>query len=441
MRDFIAALEKHRSLILDAERYLWQNPETGYKEVKASAYLAERFESLGYLLTYAEGIPGFVTVLDTGKPGPEVMILGELDSVICPAHPESDPVTGAVHACGHNAQCAALLGIAAALKEPGALDGLCGRIRLCAVPAEELLEISYRSELKKEGKIKYFGGKTEFLSRGLFDGVDMAFMVHTGGNLYLRKGAVGLMAKKIIYKGRASHAGGAPHLGCNALYAATCGLNAVNALRETFKESDLIRFHPIITKGGDMVNAIPETTEIETYVRGASFDAITRVNRSVNRALIGAALSMGGNVEIVDSPGYAPESNDPGMNDLAQEAAALALPHRECVRSETVGTGSTDMGDLSCIMPTVQPHCAGAVGRAHGNDYRISDPQQACVESALWQLTMLRMLLEKDGERARKILENFVPQYTKESFLALQDSLNDCGDRIDYQGSGANVRL
>ena len=136
------AVEKHRQLILDAERYIWKHPETGYKEFKTSQYLAGKFESLGYKLTYAEGITGFYTVIDTGREGPEVLILGELDSIICPSHPESDPVTGAVHSCGHNAQAAALLGIAAALAEDGMLDSLCGRIRLCAVPAEELLEMN-----------------------------------------------------------------------------------------------------------------------------------------------------------------------------------------------------------------------------------------------------------------------------------------------------------
>jgi metal-dependent amidase/aminoacylase/carboxypeptidase family protein len=158
----------------------------------------------------AEGITGFYTVLDTGREGPEVMMLGELDSIICPAHPDANPVTGAVHSCGHNAQCATLLGIAAALKVPGILDKFCGRIRLCAAPAEELLEIEYRSELKKQGKIKYFGGKSEFLSRGYFDGVDIAFMVHTAGKPYINKVAIGCIAKNIIYKGVAAHAGGAP---------------------------------------------------------------------------------------------------------------------------------------------------------------------------------------------------------------------------------------
>ena len=236
MKDLIAAVEKHRQLILDAERHIWKTPETGYKEFKTSAYMAESFQKLGYELKMAEGITGFTTVLDTGKPGPTILVLGELDSIICPDHPEADPDTGAVHSCGHHAQCAALLGVAAALKEPGVLDKFCGKIMLCAVPAEELLEIEFRNGLRAEGKIKYLGGKSEFLSRGYFDGVDMAFMVHTATAYGVGNGAVGCIAKRIIYKGVAAHAGGSPWRGRNALYAATCGLNAINAIRETFQE-------------------------------------------------------------------------------------------------------------------------------------------------------------------------------------------------------------
>ena len=117
MQDILRAVDKNRTLILEAERYIWANPETGYKEYKTSAYMAEQFEKLGYTLHMAEGITGFYTTLDTGKEGPTVLVLGELDSIICPGHAECDKTTGAVHSCGHNAQCAALLGIAAALKE------------------------------------------------------------------------------------------------------------------------------------------------------------------------------------------------------------------------------------------------------------------------------------------------------------------------------------
>ena len=95
-------VEKHQQLIFDAERYIWANPETGYKEVKTNEYMKQKFTELGYDLHLADGITGFYTVIDTNRPGPCVLILGELDSVICPTHKEADPQTGAVHSCGHN---------------------------------------------------------------------------------------------------------------------------------------------------------------------------------------------------------------------------------------------------------------------------------------------------------------------------------------------------
>ena len=438
MQQLSQAVEKYRSLILEAERFIWKHPETGYREKETSAYLEQAFESLGYTLTKAENIPGFYTRIDTGRKGPEVLILGELDSIICPTHPEADPVTGAVHSCGHNAQCATLLGIAAALTEPNILDKFCGSIRLCAVPAEELLEIEYRRALKDQGAIRYFGGKSEFLSRGYFDGVDMAFMVHTAREYSVNTGNVGCLAKNITYKGTAAHAGSSPWKGKNALYAATCGLNAVNAIRETFREADLIRVHPIITKGGDMVNAIPETVRLESYVRGKTFDAIAEANRKVNRAFCGAALSLENNIEIVDIPGYSPLVNSTEMIELAKDAAALALPDVPFTVYERYGTGSTDMGDLSMIMPVVHPYAGGATGKGHGSDYQISDPEAACVNNAKWQLAMLLLLLEDNAARAKKILEGFTPQFSsKEELLSFMDSLFSDGDRIVYQEDGS----
>ena len=407
MKDIIAAVEKYQDLILDAERYIWKHPETGYKEYETTAYMAQAFKNLGYDLVMADGITGFYTVVDTGKPGPHILILAELDSVICPEHKDANPETGAVHSCGHNTQCAALIGIAAALKEPGILKKFCGKIRLCAVPAEELLEIEFRNDLKKQGKIKYMGGKSEFLSRGYFDGVDMAFMVHASTSFSVIKGHVGCIAKWITYKGVAAHAGGSPWDGRNALYAATCGLNAVNAIRETFQEKDIIRVHPIITAGGKMVNAIPETAVLESFVRGATFDAICDANRKVNRALCGAAMSLGTNIEIVDIPGYAPLQDDPKLMELSAEAAKLAIPEYEYHISDKFSSGSTDMGDLCCVMPVVQPYAGGAQGRSHGNNYEIVDPVAACVGSAKLQLSMLLLLLQDEGKRAKEIIAEY----------------------------------
>lgn len=433
MKELIAAIEKHQQRILDAERYIWKHPETGYKEFKTTAYMEKAFRELGYDLNMAEGITGFYTVVDTGRPGPEILIMAELDSVICPEHKDADPITGAVHSCGHNTQCAALIGIAAALKEPGILDKFCGKIRLCAVPAEELLELEFRTGLKKEGKIKYLGGKSEFLSRGYFDGVDLAFMVHASTSFSVIGGHVGCIAKWITYKGVAAHAGGSPWDGRNALYAASCGLNAINAIRETFQEKDIIRVHPIITAGGKMVNAIPETAVLESFVRGATFDAICDANKKVNRALCGAALSLGTNIEIVDIPGYAPLHDDPNLVKLSAEAAELAIPEYEYHVSDKVSSGSTDMGDLCCVMPVVHPYAGGAEGRSHGNNYEIVDPVACCVGSAKLQMGMLLLLLENDAQRAKKVIAEYKPLFaSKEAYLEYMDSLNKEGDRIVY---------
>lgn len=442
MKDIIAAVEKHSQLILDAEAYIWEHAETGYKEFETSKYLAENFEKLGYELTFAENITGFYTVLDTGREGPEILILAELDSIICPEHKDANKTTGAVHSCGHNAQCAALLGVAAALKEPKIIDKFCGRIRLCAVPAEELLEIEYRTELKNKGVIKYFGGKSEFLSRGYFDGVDIAFMVHTSQEFGVNVGSVGCIAKQITYKGVASHAGGSPWNGRNALYAANCGLNAINALRETFKEEDIIRVHPIITSGGVMVNAIPEKAVLESYVRGASFDAICYENQKVNRALCGAAVSLGTNIDIVDTSGYAPLINDTNLIKVAADAINLVAPEIDFKIRTKMGSGSTDLGDLSCIMPVVHPYAAGAVGRGHGSNYEIKDPILACITSAKWQLAMLFILLDNNAEKAKQVISEFKPQFSsKEEFLSFVDSLNKKGERIEYNEDETVIKI
>ena len=442
MNKLAMSVDKHRDLIYDAEKYIWANPETGYKEKKTSAYMESHLRKMGYDLVMAEGITGFYTVIDTGREGPEVLVLSELDSIICPSHKDADSDTGAVHSCGHHAQCAAMLGIAAALKEEGALDSLSGRIRLAVVPAEELLEIEYRAKLKAEGVIKYFGGKTEFMHRGYFDGVDIAFMIHTGGTFAIDDGMVGNVVKNITYKGVSAHAGGSPWNGVNALYAATCGINAVNSIRETFKDTDLIRVHPIMTAGGDMVNAIPECARLESYVRGKSFEAIEDANQRVNRALIGAALSLGANVEIVDTPGYAPLETDTGMSLAAKEAFDLLGLEDEIKITGRFSTGSSDMGDLSCVVPVVHAYAAGSEGRAHGNDYRIADVEKACVVSAKWQLTLLELLLGDGASRAKKIVSDFTPRFNSiKDYLSYIDGIYSSGDRIEYKETEAVVRL
>ena len=425
MKHYGNYVEPHRQLILDALDYIWKNPEPGYKEWKTHAYLEEAFAKLGHALTLAGDIPGFYTEIDTGRPGPTVAVFGELDSLVNAGHPEADPETGAIHCCGHCAQAAALLGLAAALTEPGALDGLCGKIRLVAVPAEELIEVEFRTELREKGIIRYFGGKQEFLYRGLLDGVDMAFMQHTG---FGTAGSVsgrwnGCIAKIVTYEGVSAHAGGAPHQGVNALYAANLGLNAINALRETFQDDSHIRVHPIITSGGQAVNAIPAAVRLENYVRGKTVEDIVSVNRKVNRAVAATAAAMGANVWLTDMPGYMPEVDDPNMMDLVGEAMKLFLDE-VYVRHEDCRTGCTDMGDISCVMPSTQFFMPGGGGKLHGEDFCIADPELACVAAAKVHLAMLALLLKDDAAAAKKVLAEHKPVFaSKEEYFRTMDDL------------------
>ena len=432
--------EKAKEMVLQAERWLWQHPQTGYTEWEADGYVSAKFEEMGYALVRAGNIPGFYTDIDTGVPGPMVAVMGELDALDLSGHPEA--VNGMTHACGHHAQAAAMLGIAAALKEPGALFGLSGKIRLMLVPAEEMIQLEFREELRKKGTIKFNGGKPEFMARGFFDGVALSLMVHGGtGEGYdfaCSKGSNGCMAKIFTYKGKAAHAGGSPHDGINAEYAALLGLQACNNLRETFRDDEHIRFHPIMKGVQSAVNIIPDEMRIESYVRGNSMEAILRENNKVNRALTGAALSMGAGLTLCDRPGYAPEFHDPELMALAEECC-IALSGKDKVRFNYDGwdTGSSDFGDLTCVMPGVQFYCGGASGHGHGIDYRVTDPERLCVNSAKAQLLLLDALLSGGAKKAKHIIENYRPLYPsiKDYLTALDNVILD-KEAVIYDEAG-----
>ena len=441
--------EKQKDLILRAEKYIWENPEVGFKEYKTDAFMKSEFRKLGYSLTEAEGIPGFYTVIDTGKPGPTVLALAELDALYCTDHPDRDKETGAVHACGHHAQCAAILGLAAALKEPGATDGLSGRIKLCLVPAEEGIEIEYRMNLIKEGKVSFASGKQEFLARGYFDDVDLAFMVHvgidagTGASFRKYKGYNGVIRKKIVIRGKAAHAGDCPHLGINALNAATLAIQAVNNLRETFPEGDFIRFHPIITKGGDVVNAVPAEVVMQSYVRAASTRALDNANRRINRAIGAAAAANGCTVLISDIAGSEPFKEDE-MLTVVYNSVCEAIGGKECYedKSDVWEACSTDMGDIAVNFPAIHPYSIGATGNEHGKDYAIPDPAKTCGNSALLQLALIHSLLENGAAKAKVIKENFKPVFPSvKEYVAFKKSQTADREMVRQNGDGRIVVL
>lgn len=439
----IKNVEHNRTMILDAERWLWAHPQTGFTEWEANGYLTEKFESLGYTLTQAGNIPGFYTDIDTGKPGPTLCIMGELDALDIANHPES--VNGMTHCCGHHAQGAALLGVAAALKEPGALNGLCGKIRLMMVPAEEMIQLGFREELRKEGTIGFFGGKIEMMRRGFYDGVDISIMVHGGVagpdekvDFSCNSGNNGCIMKTVKFKGKSSHAGGAPHLGINAQYAAMLAMQAANNLRETFQEKDMIRFHPIVMGANCAVNIIPDEIVLESHVRAKTLAAIKKENVKINRAMAGAALSMGAGVEISDRPGHSPAYHDPALMKLAEKCCKeLAGDNKVAFDYEAWQTGTSDFGDVTQVMPGVQFTCMGASGTVHGIDYQVSDPEKLCVNSAKAQLFVADKLLSDHAAAAKEIIANYKPVYSsiKEYLESINDFILD-KDAVIYDEKG-----
>ena len=408
---------------------IYLHPELGFKEFRTAGIVSQYFERLG--LPHRDGlaITGVKATLRGAGAGPTVAVLGELDSLAVGDHPHADPATGAAHACGHNAQIAMMLGVAAAFVDAGVAPSLAGSVAFMAVPAEEYVEIEYRNDLARQGKLEFLGGKPELIKLGEFDDVDLAMMTHTSSNkddglIGISDSSNGCIVKLIRFRGKAAHAGGSPHRGVNALNAATLALQAIHAQRETFKDDDTVRVHPIITKGGEIVNVVPADVRMETFVRGKSIEAITDANLKVDRALKAGALAVGGGVTIETLPGYLPLRNDPAMGALFLENAS-ALVGGENVKQIGHRTGSTDMGDVTHIMPALHPYTGGAEGTGHGNDYRIADPILAILNPAKAMAMTVLDLLYGGAAHAQRILAETKPRLTRDEYLAFQRKLNE----------------
>jgi len=418
------AIDRQSEKIVTIGESIRKNPELGFKELKTGKLVEETMREIGLEPKGGLALTGVRAVARGKTDGPTFALLGELDGLVVAGHPVADPQTGAAHACGHNAQIAGLLGAAMGLVGAKAFEHLAGRVVFFAVPAEEYGDVAWRVEQARAGKLEFLGGKPELLRLGHFDDVDMAMMIHTTPVKEVKKAGIaasnnGCIVKTVRYIGRASHAGGAPHLGVNALYAAQIGLAAINAIRETFKDEDSIRVHPIITHGGSQVNVIPADVRIETYVRGKTVEAILDANVRVDRALKAGALALGAQVEIETLPGYLPLFNHMGMA-AHFKANAAALLGADQVTETGHRSGSTDMGDISHVMPTLHPYMGGASGSGHGADFAIADPKLAYVEPAKQLALMAVDMLWDDAKAAREIIAGFKPRMTKEAYLSFQ---------------------
>ncbi len=412
-----AEIDRRSDEIIKIGRFILANPELGYREQKTSGYIRSLFDSEHIAYESPFGLTGVCARVGS-RTGINIAVLAELDAVVSYGHPFCNPSDGAAHACGHNAQAASMFGVLYGLMNY--MDRLDGCLTLFAVPAEEFIESDFRSSLIGHGKIKYKGGKQQLIYEGAFDSIDMSMMVHSAAEcpdpeLFIGGTSLGFIAKHVTLQGREAHAG-SPYQGINALNAAVLAINAINANRETFRDNDSVRIHQIITKGGDIVNIVPSDVRLEMMVRGASVEAIEDAAMKVNRSFHGAAMAVGASAEITDIPGYLPLNQDTTMTHLFEQNASDFIS-KDKIRRGINMTGSTDIGDLSALIPCIHPSMGGFAGHAHSCDFAVADEYTAYILPAKIMAMTIIDLLTNDAEKAKFIKANYKAYMTKEEYL------------------------
>ena len=422
------AIDVNRQNILDLGHDIYAHPETGYREVRTTNLVADALETLGFDVERNIAVTG-CRARSSHKTGPCLAMLGELDSVICHEHPDCNPSTGAIHACGHNIQIAVMYAVACALKKSEILDELGGSVDFIAVPAEEYIELDYRKRLKNEGKIHYYSGKAEFTYRGVFDDVNMCLLIHNWpfdgkDKTACQNTGTGFIGKRVSYIGKQAHAGAAPWDGVNALNMAMVAINSMNTQRETFKDTDSVRVHQIITHGGDLLNSVPALVEAEVCVRAMNIPALLAANEKINRCIHGAAIAMGGHAKVEDSPGQMPLKSCDAMADIFGANAGSFYKREEIVPCQLV-TASFDMGDLSMFMPVLHSLSSGIVGGLHSKDYRVVDEKDAFIIPAKIMTATIIDLLYGNAEKAKQIIADSKPAMTRDEYLKLFERLEN----------------
>ena len=440
-RSALTAIDRRKADIIGVARAIYQSPETGYHEFNTSRLVAQRFSQMGISHRQGLAITGVKGHVPGGAgAGPRVAVIGELDALPVPDHPYADPQTGAAHACGHAAQIGMMLGTMVGLLDSGVKSHLSGTVVPFAVPAEEFVEIDKRLALRDQGKVQFLDGKQELIRLGEFDDVDMAIMCHTssslGDNLLSVGGTTnGNVLKYVQFIGKGSHAGGAPHLGINALNAACWAIMAIHSNRETFRGEDVVRIHGIIQRGGDVVSAVPHDVRLEWRVRSADLDAVVKNSAIVDRCFKAGAMAVGAAVKITTVAGSLPLRNDPSLEQMfMQNAGAILGQDRvNSIPATSNHGGSTDMGDLSHIMPVCHPHTAGAEGPGHSKDYLITDWDFAVINPARVMATVVIDLLAEGAAGAQGVLSRFKPAMTKEQYIRFQQERMSV---VEFDGVG-----
>ncbi len=319
------ALDRMEQRLRDVGQEIFDHPEVKFEEVRASKLLASELEKGGFKVEL--GVAGMETAIRAVHPassdGPTVAILGEYDAL---------PEIG--HACGHNLIAAGALG--AALAVGSIKSELPGTLVFYGTPAEE-----------------GGGGKVLMIEADLFDGVDAAIMFHPATHTMIGRGSLAITEVKIEFAGKPSHASGSPEKGINALDAVIQTFNGINALRQHIKDG--ARIHGIISHGGVKPNIVPEYAAAEFYVRAPKNDYRDELLEKLRKCAEGAALATGATLTWSEV-GHAYKAMKPNKilgERFLEHLVAAGVPHNP---PEDNAMGSTDMGDVTQVVPGIHPY-------------------------------------------------------------------------------------
>ena len=356
-------------------RKIHDHPELGYQEVQACGWHSEFLESKGFHVERGVGgVPtAFRATVKGAGAGPTVAIMCEYDAL---------PSIG--HACGHN--IIATAGAAASAALPA------GRIQVIGTPAEE-----------------GGGGKVKLIRAGVFQGVDCAMMIHGFDRTILHQDLLGIVRTDFEYAGKAAHAAADPWVGVNALDACIQTFNAVSMLRQQVRPD--CRIHGIIVNGGAAANIIPEYAKATFYVRAPRIDAMWELHRRVVACAEGAARAAGTKLTVTQHEMvYEPLKRNQTLLDLfAANMRGAGLVEGEAVPDRL---GSSDVGNVSQVLPTIQPMVAIApTGMAiHTRDFvdaAVQPLAHAGMLAAAKTMAMTAYDLLADPARVRAAKEEF----------------------------------
>jgi amidohydrolase len=359
--------------LLALGRDLERSPEGGFREWRTHEILADRFRRRGFLLQEFPGMPGFAATVDGRLQGKTTVVVADMDAL-----PAAAP--SYAHLCGHHQQMAVMYGAACRLQEaaPEAL----ARVAFIATSAEEYVDLERREELRRTGAVRWLSGKQELIERGVFSGFRRVIATHSAmlpGSRAVNSVVAmnGFDALRFSFHGKSAHAGASPHLGRNAQNAASLFLQACAFLREGFDEDKHIRIHPILKLRPDQaINLVPDAAFVETYARGVDVPAIEETVRRLSAAAGGCAAALGIELDTERIRGYAPFHVDPDLHEALRSMTA-----REGIDfvEDRFSAASSDMGDVSQVVPSIIVGLPGTNGLLHQTGFRVTDELAAYV--------------------------------------------------------------